>query len=355
MQIRRASSSNRPLVLTFLVWFLLTTILLQMASTSYAATQLLNRFDKTESSVVGANSRHLIGFTLTDFATPVGSLAFEFCANDPVPEAACTAPTGLDLSGVSLSSQTGETGFSIHPNSTVSTLVLGRPAVAPTTADIRYELSGVINPTTLGTYFIRLYTFSSVDGTGLPIETGGIALSTSEALSVSAEVPPYLRFCAGVTIISFDCSTATSFFIDFGEFSTDNEKTATSQFVVATNAASGYTVTLAGTTLTSGNNTIPGTGGPAVSATGTSQFGLNLRSNSGLGIGANPTGPGTANPTANYNIPNRYSFQPGDTLVTVGNSNDNRKFTASFIANISNGQAAGIYATTISYICLANF
>ncbi|HTE22649.1 MAG TPA: hypothetical protein VK674_06435 [Candidatus Limnocylindria bacterium] len=324
----------------------------------YAIPQVQDRYDKMSSSVPLANATHQMGFRYTDFANPVGSVSFEFCSNSPIVQVVCVPPTGFDISAAVLVSQSGQTGFAIDGASTTTNkLVLTRAAQtpAPASAGSVYMLSGVTNPVTPGSHYARIQTFASTDGTGLALEDGGLALAILDAFSVSSEVPPYLEFCASVIITGFNCTSATSFFIDLGELSKSSAKVASSQIVGATNAGFGYSVTLAGTTLTSGNNVIPAMAVRAGSSPGTGQFGLNLRANNNPGIGANPAGPGTASPTAEYAAVNQFKFAPGETIITTGTTSDFRKFTVSYLTNAANSQAAGVYATTVSFIALANF
>jgi hypothetical protein len=42
-------------------------------------------------------------------------------------------------------------------------------------------------------------------------------------------------------------------------------------------------------------------------------------------------------------------------VVEYPQPDDVRKYTATYIANVPNNQAAGIYVSTITYVCLANF
>ncbi len=334
---------------------LTTALIIQSVPFVFAGPLLTNRFDKTSSSQASAVASHLIGFGFTDMATPIGSVEFEFCSNDPIPENACIAPAGFDASAVTLDNQSGETGFSIHANSNANNIIITRVPSAPTVASSSYELNNITNPSALGTYFIRLRTFMADDATGAVVEQGGIALSIDERINVSTEVPPHLTFCVGTTISSFNCASASGFFIDLGELSTDDPKFASSQFMAATNAAFGYSVSVNGTSPTSGINVIPGLPVQAASSPGTSQFGINLRANSAPPEGNEPDGPGTASPTAVYGSANLFRFQTGDTLVSVPNSNDYRRFTVSYLVNISSSQQPGLYSTTLNYICLANF
>lgn len=334
---------------------LTTALIIQSAPFVLAAPLLTDRYDKTSTSQASGIGSHLVGFSFTNLTTPIGSLEFEFCSNDPIPENACVAPTGFDASAAVLTNQSGETGFSIHPNSTANDIILTRGPAIPATATSSYELDNVTNPSSIGTYYIRLRTFSSLDAMGAVVEVGGIALSIDEGINVSTEVPPYLSFCVGTTIPSFNCASASGAFIDLGELSVDDPRFASSQFMVATNAAFGYSVSVNGTSLTSGTHVIPGLAAQSPSSPGTSQFGINLRSNSSPPIGSDTAGPGTAVPTASYNAANLFRYQTGDTLVTVPTSNDYRRFTTTYIVNISPAQEPGIYSTTLNYVCLGNF
>jgi hypothetical protein len=322
---------------------------------TFAFAKLQNRFDRLSDGSVSATATHLVGFTYTDTTDPVGSVEIEFCSNDPFPGLPCTAPSGFDLTAATLASQTGETGFVIHPSSTANKIILTRAPSAPGAVAATYQFDNVVNPDSSGTYYIRLRTFASLDGTGVENEKGGVAFAITEVFNVTTEVPPYLIFCAAITISSLDCSTATSFFMDMGDFRTTATSSGTSQMMAATNAAFGYTISISGTTLTSGNNVIPALSTQTASSTGTSQFGINLRANTNPAVGSNPSGPGSATVTANYNSPNLFRFVSGDAVASASGTNSERLFTISYITNISAAQSPGIYATTVSYICLANF
>lgn len=320
-----------------------------------AITLLGDRYDKLSTSAANTPSNHLIGIHMLNTAVPVGSISLEFCSNSPIFGDVCNTPAGFDASAAVLAAQTGETGFSIHGNSTPTHLILTRTPSVPSGAMSTYLFTDVVNPSAIGSYFLRIQTFSSTDATGPDIENGGVVLSVTSGVSVSAEVPPYIRFCAAVAITSLDCSTASSYFIDLGELRPTATSHATSQFVIATNAAYGYSIFLNGTTLTSGNNIIPAMTSLGSSSVGTSQFGINLRANTNPTVGSEVVGPGTSTATADYGTVNQFKFLNGDTLVTVANSNADRKFTVSYIVNVSTAQPAGVYSTTVTYICLANF
>lgn len=320
-----------------------------------SAVQVEDRFVQLANPQPDETSQYRVGFTITDFSTDIGSIRIQFCQDSPIVGTPCSPPAGFDISGASIASQAGETGFSVHGDTDANNMILTRAPVLPTTAELLYEFDNVINQSLLGTFYARLFTYPTDDASGPHTQAGGVAMSTADEVGLETEVPPYLLFCSGVTITAQDCGTAEGFLIDFGEFSEVNTATATSVFVVATNAPSGFATRINGTTLTSGNNIIPALTTPTLPQTGASQFGINLRNNTNPNIGADPSGPGSATPTANYNQVNRFMFSSGAAIAHSNIPSSNRKFTVSYIANINGDQAPGIYTTTVSFVTLANF
>jgi hypothetical protein len=318
-------------------------------------TKLENRSDELSSSLPNATVQHLISFTITDNSQPLGSIEFQFCQEDPIPDFPCTSPVGFNANSVALLSQSGNTGFSVASNSTSNSIILTRSPATPTTGANTYELGSIVNPSSQDTFYLRLYVFPTTDASGTETQNGGVALATNNAVTVSAEVPPYLNFCTGITIVNQDCSTASGYSINFGNLSDLQPRSGSSQFTAGTNAQSGYTVTVNGPTLTSGNNVIPSMGSPAPSLNGTSQFGINLRANATPPVGTDPVGSGFGAITNAYDQANRFSYSDGATLVSSPSNTENQTFTISYMTNVSKDQAAGVYVTTLTFICLANF
>ena len=309
---------------------------------------------KIDNVVAGA---HNVTYELTmGVETPgtLGSIRVQFCSNTSLIDDACIAPLGFDVSNAAISSQIGEAGFTIHPSSTTNELLLGRSPVSAAAGISTYTLDAVTNPSVEGTMFMRVYTYSSDDGTGAHIDTGGLAVSFTKGVSIDVEVPPFLLFCAGATISGFNCATTDGDLIDFGQLGADRTAVGISQMLVATNAASGYGIRIVGPTLASGNNVLE-TMTDQPSQLGLSQFGMNLRQNILPFAGRDPEGPGVGQPTAHYNTANRYHFSSGEIIASNSGVEDYRKFTASYIVNVPKGQPGGVYATTVTYICLANF
>lgn len=342
---RKAVASVVAVLIGLLGWYLM--------APSFGA-QLGERSMQLSSSEVSVASTYRLSFA---YATPgpVGAIDIQFCSNDPLPQDPCTAPAGFDASGATLSSQTGETGFAISGATPSNEILLSRAPSVVTPIDSTYVFDNVINPSSPGSYFVRVQTYTSSDTSGTGSDYGGIAFAINNALSITATVPPFLTFCTAVTIQNLNCATANGDYIDFGELSFGQASSGTSKMLATTNAANGYGVTVQGTTLTSGNNIIAALASNDVSRPGTAQFGFNLRANSSPGTGSDPAGPGLAMPQPAYNQPDFYRFASGDTIIANAGPDDVRLYTATYIANVPKTQAAGVYVSTLTYICLANF
>lgn len=299
-------------------------------------------------------SNYQLGFTITSPQT-IGSIELMFCANSPLQDDPCVPPNGLSVNGANLVSQTGITGFNVVKPSPAHILVLGRTPSLFAGGAVSFDISGIVNPTGPGTYYGRIQTFPSPDVSGVANDFGGLAFSIGNAAQVSATVPPYLLFCTSLAISDYDCAKTSGNYTNFGNFSPTKASIGQSEMVSATNAGSGFTIQASGPTLTSGNNVIPALSVPDVSRPGTSQFGINLRANIDPAVGVDPQGPGGGVVNPSYNIPNEYVYNSGDVIVSFNGPEDYRKFTVSYIVNIAKSQPVGVYATTLSYIALANF
>ena len=329
-------------------------ILLTMTRVPVEAAQLTDRSLVVSSAAPSATVDQTFLFTYAT-ADPMSSLSFEYC-DSPVFDYPCNAPVGLDVTSANLDNQSGNAGFNIDGvNTTSNRLVLTRPAVVATTVASQYDFSNVTNSSVAGqTVYVRITTYVSADGSGPFTDNGAVAYATNSPLSIGADVPPFLQMCVGVTVAT-SCSTASGDRIDLGNLSTSSAKTGTSQFAGGTNAVSGYTVFILGTTMTSGNNTIKAISSPSPSFPGNNQFGINLRDNSVPNIGSNPSGAGSAAPMANYNTSNLYKYQNGEAIARSTLPSDYNRMTVSYLININDSQAPGTYASTFTYLATATF
>lgn len=316
--------------------------------------QLLERSLSVSNGAAGATADYKLAFTVGT-ASLLGSIRLQICANDPLIGTPCTAPAGFDAQTAVLSAQSGETGFTLSPLSTSNVIILSRVPSASQALPSEYEFSDIINPTSTGSYYGRLETFATNDASGPNIDYGGLALSVNNSLTISAEVPPYLTFCTGITIAGLDCNAVNGSYANFGTLLPTRTAAVTSQFLVATNAVDGYSVGVAGNTLTSGNNVIGALASTDVSRPGTAQFGLNLRANTTPTVGTDAAGPGNGAPLPPYNQADHYVFNSANNIAGATAPDDFRKYTVSYLVNVPKSQAPGVYVSTITYTAIGNF
>jgi hypothetical protein len=281
----------------------------------------------------------------------IQSIKLEICG---AATGACALPTGVVTTGTVLTAQT-PAGFTLDSTTNGSPL-LTRPPLNIMAGDLMsFTIAGITNPDTANqTYYVRITTYTGADGVTGPVDTGTVALSTAEPVQLAGVTPEILDFCVG-TSIGGNCTTVSGNAIDFGDFSPTATRTGTSVMQAQTNAANGYVITVTGTTLASGVNTIAGLGAQSSSTLGVSQFGLNLRANGVPAVGANPSGAGSGTYTGNFGIVNQYRFNSGDVVASAALPTDANTFTSSYIVNIGGSQAAGVYTSTMTYICTASF
>jgi hypothetical protein len=193
-------------------------------------------------------------------------------------------------------------------------------------------------------------------------------------------MPESLIFCAGQSVSETsgmpDCATATAGTVNFNQaFSPSSTSYATSQMAASTNAGTGYVITVSGTTLASGVNSIPAMTSTGTSVVGTGQFGMNLA----LDTAANSATP-VVSPLSASVTPTGGSYQKGEALVgyntggdaataqytfndgglnnvadSTNSATDPQIFTATYIVNVAGHQAAGTYTTTLTYVCTPTF
>jgi hypothetical protein len=324
-------------------------------------------------SKAGGIVKHEFKFTVPTGGN-VGSIKFEYCT---IASGTCTMPTGLVTTSATLDFESGSTGWSVV-NTTNGSPYVNKGAAANINAAtvVTIRLASVTNPTTNNaTFFTRITTYASTDTTGSPIDSGVVNASTAEPIVLTGIMPESLIFCTGATV-NTNCTTTTAGTVNFNQlFSPTDTAIASSQMSASTNAGAGYAVTVNGTTLTSGSNTIPAMTAAAVGVPGTGQFGMNLRANTVLtastfpGSSADLTAASNGTdlkgqPTADYNTPDTFKFVPGDTVANSaydGASNNtpgptnSQVYTASYIVNVAGNQLAGTYTTTLTYICTPTF
>jgi hypothetical protein len=203
-----------------------------LSNNAYAA-QITSRSLTLQSGVTDGGSKpsgvvnHYFQFTIPTGAS-VGSIKFQYCT---IASGACTTPAGLATTGATYGSESGATGFSLV-NTTNGAPYITRSSTSITGGTaVSYQFLGVTNPNgndcfggtpppSLNcTFFVRISTYASTDTTGSPIDTGTVAASIAQQISLTGIMPESLIFCTGGTVLTSsgipDCSTATTGVVSF--------------------------------------------------------------------------------------------------------------------------------------------
>ncbi|MGH7234195.1 MAG: hypothetical protein ACREF7_01995 [Candidatus Saccharimonadales bacterium] len=329
-------------------------ILFLSVSVAYGSTELGERSIDIANDTPGISTSYNIILNTTG-SEMLGSIEVVFCSNSPLVTDSCSVPNGFDISGATISSQTGPGDFTVSNLTNSNTLVLTRTPSIVSAGELSFNLAGITNPTTIGTFYARELTFPSSDASGSPTDTGGVALAINSSVLVTTYVPPYLYFCAGISISGFDCNNTGGNYLNFGNLTPAATSSSESQMLIATNAKNGYTIQANGNSMTSGNNVILPLSTASLAKPGTNQFGLNLVANSQPSIGGNVQGPGTGSPVLSYSQPNIFKYTNGDVVASSSVASDLREYTVSYIIDINSSQPPGYYATTLTYIGMGNF
>ena len=320
-----------------------------------ATARLQNRSLFMTNNNPGVTTSYKVSFRYMS-AVPVNSVDMLFCM-DPIPDDPCVTPPNLDVSGASLSDQTGEVGYSIL-NISPNHIVLSRSQSSiPASIVSSYTFDNIKNPTETDQAFsIRLQTHSSSDGSGPLIDFGSVRGQVQGGINLETQVPPQLIFCLAQQVDLGCTNTNETYYTDMGQLESDSTLVAKSQMAIGTNATAGFAITAVGTPLAAGTHVIDGLKSPTESKPGVNQFGINLVQNNAPAIGNDPEGSWTnANPTSDYNVPNQYKYVSGDVVASSPDVSLMKKFTVSYIVNSDPNLHAGVYSTTITYIASGRF
>lgn len=299
------------------------TLSLAPALVASAAT-ITSRSIALSSSAAGATN---VSYDVTFTPASSGTNAFvvEFCSDSPAVGTTCEAPSGFTAAGAT--TPTGNTIGTLTKTAANAVMVtLGTAATAGTSLTV--PINNITNPSGAGSLYARMVTYASatdaegftpgtsstVDGLGTYQDTGSVALSINNEVSVNGEVLESLVFCASGAALSGGCggtvtapnlSLGTSGVLGTGAITGAAAGTGTVYTMVSTNANSGAVVSMKSDATGCGgliNSSAPtkcyiapaGTTPLATIAAGASQFGMEL---AGL---SNGTGTGTLAASAPY-------------------------------------------------------
>ena len=318
------------------------------------AAQLTDRSLTLGTSAAGASTTYTFDFT-TATADTFQSFEAQLC---DAPSGACST-LGTTTSST-LDSVSGLPGTWAVNNGTAgslrATVTSGASGVGSSTIT-QFVFGSVTNSSTANqTVYARIVLFSDT-AWATPVDDGVVAASTSEQITLSGSMNESLLFCVG-TSITAGCGTISGNSIDFGTFSSGATSFDESVMAASTNAAGGYSVTVNGSTLTcsgcSGTPTISALGSPTGPVTGNSQFGLNLVANATPTVGSDPSG-GSGAAATDYDTADDYKFATGNVVAESTGVSAETVYTVSYIVNVPGNLPAGLYDTTLTYICTSTF
>ena len=323
------------------------------------ATPISGRSIVLSNSASGASG---ISYALSTAALPttgtaVKSLQIQFCTSLT---GACIAPTGFSSASSTLASQpTGlgsATGWTVNTVTVNSLRILNASNVTHPSGAVAITWNGVTNPTTTNMTFYGIITTYSDSAWVSALDSGSVAISTSTQPQLALTVGETLIFCTGTSITGQNCATAIGSVVDLGAGSAITTSSATSTITASTNGNTGYSVTVNGSTLASGSNTITPLAIGATSSVGTKQFGLNLAgANTTPTVGTAVSGIGTGAIATNYATNNTFRFGSGEVIASTSGPSNANTYTISYIANIDSLMPAGVYTTILTYVATANF
>jgi hypothetical protein len=361
-----------------------------------AADQITSRSLRISSSANGSltdgqNVTYTFTFTVPSApATAVQSMDFQFCQT-PLPGTDCNLPTGMDVTGAAIGSQTGLTGWSLGTAGNAPTnawsngtsgsggrIRITRSNTTPPAVDTQATIAftGIDNPTTDNEeFFVRMFTYTDTAWTTAR-DNGTVANSTAQQIDITAKVQETLNFSVGTNATSAGatCAALTGSDLALGDgdgvLSFQQSYDAHSYFRVSTNANNGTVIYYSGDTLKFGVNSIAAAGDTAVaSQPGTEQFGLAI-DNTGtqtsdqfsftaLSATAPYTG-GQGTITAGGSAAFAFDVDSVTTPVEIASTSPAATITCDtgsvrYLGNIDTTTPPGVYETTISYLAVPTY
>lgn len=371
---------------------LATTLLLPAVTPDvFAIGQVTSRsVEMSSSNPSQASTNYTVSFT-TATTGVVQGVVVDFCQESPIPNTTCTAPTGMSLSGLGVTSPV--TGLSPTTGWTASTPTSDTHAAEISNASgvsinsgtvVSFELTGITNPSSTGSFYARIFTYTTSTAAtaytstsiGTPTDDGGAALSTATQISITATVMEQLAFCTSLAAptqtTTTDCAGTTTPNLTLGHgtpvhLDSTAVDTATAYTQLSTNAQAGAVVrmtdTTADTSCTDGGissnatTCIPGNGAFAPITAGTAAFGLNVANGT---LGADSSGSTTANAnygttSTSYGMGTAVTSTYGDPILSASAPCAEVNNALKFGATASTTTKAGVYTANMTLIATGTF
>lgn len=298
---------QRVLVFSLIIFFVSVTFLPVYLFKAKAGTLTARKLTISDSRAAAASVTYDFAFT-TSVTTSIKQVDIQICDSA---SGTCNAPSGFSSGTPTLGSDNlaGSGRTTTAPSANAFRVVVTTPSTQSTQA-VTMSFTGVTNPSTIDTtYYARITTYSDtgstvIDGT----DAVAFAILTTTSIAVSATVDPTLTFSvaavsSGGSVNSATTNiTTTASTVPFGTLSSGTPKIGAHDITVTTNATSGYTTTVKGTTnpvLVSGSNNIDEfTGSNASPATWSAPAGSSNSVNTGyFGYTTNDASLGTGTAT----------------------------------------------------------
>ena len=322
----------------------------------------------------------------------VRGIIVDFCANTPIiGDSTCTAPTTFSVGTPTVNASPTLTGYTnlggtwtataLNSNRTLK--LENNTGVALDDANATqytFVLTTATNPTTLGSFYARIITYTTdtgdidtyapgTEGSTDAQDYGGIALSTVNVINIQAKVQETLTFCVSEADPDPNCTNTTTPALTLGHGANeilDASATDTdlAYMQASTNAASGIIVRMKNSNSCGGLSRNGGTsceiapaGAAAVSIpAGTAAlFGMHVTP--GSGVTATAPYNGSAGPTygmdttAGTGVTSTY----GSNIASSSGALNNIESTMTFAATATNTTPAGLYSANMTIIATGTF
>lgn len=334
----------------------------------------------SSSSADASNVTYQVNFTVPSSSAGGGAFGVIFCSNSPDTATTCAAPAGMVTTGASSTTS----GFTTVTTPTVNSVVVTGTIAA--SANISVSIDGIHNPTAAGALYARIATYvdaaaATADTAGTAgVDNGGVAISITPTIGVSAAVLESLTFCVANQTITANCGDAATAghapVLVLGEtvgstkaLTTGAVSTGTLYTQISTNAATGAVINLKSATDCGGLKRAGATIcdiAPALTSTfvaGDAKFGVKTGTSAGVGAGAN----GIIQAAGVYsNSGYAFNYIANDSSGVTSPMGDlfldtnslpvnNQMMDLTFGASVSNSTPAGSYSTSLSMIATGKF
>lgn len=199
----------------------------------------------------------------------------------------------------------------------------------------------VVNPTVIGSYTINITAGGSTS-------YNTVRIITDDQVALSALVGQTLSFTISDNTVGFGSLSVSEPSYATGDSAGTTVETSAHSLTASTNAASGYTISVRGASLTSGLETIPAIGGVATAlSAGSAQFGMRATAAGGAGS--------VSSPYASSDYAYGATASTVSTVATSVSASAVTTYSVYYGASISSQVEPGSYTATLTYTISANY